>query len=156
MPKLDYFVSDETGSRGPLTAEALRAAIGPSPAPTTRVRVEGCEPWLPLEAWDAFADLRPPAAVPPPPAAGPATRLSAELAGIAPSVRERLLWFVLDEGGIMGPVTGEFVRKGLATAKIKMGAGACLATTTAWVRASIAVPSALEGATAVRPRPLTT
>jgi hypothetical protein len=122
----------------------------------TRVRVEGCEPWLPVEAWEGFADLRPAPAVPPPPAAGPATRMTAELAGIAPRVRDKLLWFVLDGDGVMGPVSGEFVRRGLATAKIKMGAGICLVGSTGWVRASIAFPSALEGATAVRPRPLTT
>jgi hypothetical protein len=153
---LEYFVTDEGGTRGPLPAEALREAFATSAGPMTRVRVEGCEPWLPIEAWERFADLRPPPAVPPPPSGGAATRLPPELAGIAPRVRERLLWFVLDNDGVMGPVTGDFVRRGLATGKLKMGVGICMVGSTGWVRASIAFPSALEGATAVRPRPLTT
>ncbi len=156
MAQLEYFLTDEGGSRGPLPAEALREALGAAAGPMTRVRVEGCEPWLPVEAWERFADLRPAPPVPPPPAGGAATRLPPELAGIAPSVRDKLLWFVLDSDGVMGPVSGEFVRRGLATGKLKMGAGICLVGSTGWVRASIAFPSALEGATAVRPRPLTT
>jgi hypothetical protein len=156
VAELEYFLTDETGGRGPLPASAIREAIAAGAGPMTRVRVEGCEPWLPVEAWEKFADLRPPPAVPPPAAGGPATRLLPELAGIAPSVRERLLWFVLDADGVMGPVSGDFVRRGLATGKIKMGVGICLVGSTSWVRASIAFPSALEGATAVRPRPLTT
>jgi hypothetical protein len=156
VAQLEYFVTDEGGSRGPLPAEALREALGAGSGVLTRVRVEGCEPWLPVEAWERFADLRPAPPVPPPPAAGPATRLPPELAGIAPSVRDKLLWFVLDADGVMGPVSGEFVRRGLATGKLKMGAGICLVGSTGWVRASIGFPSALEGATAVRPRPLTT
>jgi hypothetical protein len=156
VAQLEYFVTDEGGSRGPFPAEALRELLGAGAGTMTRVRVEGCEPWLPVEAWERFADLRPAPPLPPPPAAGAATRLPPELAGIAPSVRDKLLWFVLDADGVMGPVSGEFVRRGLATGKIKMGAGICLVGATGWVRASIAFPSALEGATAVRPRPLTT
>jgi hypothetical protein len=148
---IDYFVSDASGSRGPLSSDAARAALGDS-TEGVRVRVEGCEPWLPAEAWEAFADLGRSSIVPSPPPAGAATQLPEELTSIAPSVRDRLMWFVADADGVMGPFSGEYVKRGLATSKFKGTAGVCVVSTEAWARAAIVFPGALEAATDVRPR----
>src|SRR5262249_24666544 len=126
------------------------------PSPSVRVRTNGCDAWLPLEAWEALADLRAPPDAPPPPTTVPATRLAAEIVAIAPLARERLLWFVADSDGAMGPVSGDFLKRGLSSGKIKMGVGICLVSSNPWVRASLAFPSELEGATAIRPRVLVT
>ena len=157
-PDLELFVSDGEGSRGPLPVGEVRREIGAGTiSPRARFRAGTAGGFLPGAAWEPLSDLLP--APPPPerPAGGASPALPADVAGGDPRARERLLWFVADADGVMGPVNGEFVRKGLASGKLAPGSACCLVGSSVWVRAPAVFPEALGGsATSVRNRPLAT
>jgi hypothetical protein len=156
MSDLAYMLSDEAGAIGPLDASGLRNALAATEADQPLVRAASCDAWLAAAAWEACGDLRPAPPVPPLPAGGVAMTLPSELAPFPADVRERLLWFVQDKDGVMGPVSGEFVRKGLVSGKVAAMAGVCLVTSSNWVRAATVFPRALEAATVVGQRRLQT
>lgn len=143
-----------SGSIGPLSAEALRDALKERRYADVKVRVEGNSSWLPAFAWDAAGDPNPPPAPPPLPSHGPSIVLPSELAEFTPKMREKLLWFVSDADGLMGPLSGEFVRAGVTSGKISPSAQLCMIASQEWVRASIVFPKVYEGTTAARVRPI--
>ena len=148
---LELFISDAQGSRGPLPVEKVRRELSEGTINGKALfRTDGCGAWLAGPAWEALADLLPVPPLPGKPALAPGTSIPADVAECTQGVRERLLWFLSDADGVMGPVTGEFVRRGLESGKVAASAAVCLASSASWIRAPAVFPGALSGATAVR------
>jgi hypothetical protein len=150
-------VIDEGTSRGPLPVDQVRRALASGEiGPGARFRVAEEHPWLPGAAWEALADLLPSPHTPGPPEAEPAALLPGEIAEVPPRIREHLLWFVADQDGVMGPLGGNFIVKGIRAGKISLSAAVSLASwrvKAAWVRAQVAFPSASAGSTTMRKAP---
>ncbi len=154
--KIEFFVSEDRKVRGPVRLEELRREFesGANAEKNVLFRMEGCKRFLPGNAWDPLSDLfdapsaldRPDGAV--------AEKPPRDLATLEPEARDKLLWFVEDADGVMGPVTGAFVARGLMTGRIPITAAVALVSVPGWIRATALFPAALEGATEIRMRPL--
>jgi hypothetical protein len=149
----EFFVSDPSGTIGPLTPPALREALRERVASQPMVRVAQSSTWLPAFAWEAAGVPEQAPSPPPLPVGGPSTVLPSELAELTPKMREKLLWYVSDADGLSGPLSGGAVREGLASGKIAPTAKLCMAASQEWVRAPIVFPKVVEGTTAARTRP---
>ncbi|WP_153818076.1 hypothetical protein [Polyangium spumosum] len=155
-PNAEFFVSEQGNIRGPLRLEAIRREIGSGSLKDPLFRMEGCKRFLPGAAWDPLSDLFSSPSPPDPPEGVVAEALPRDLAKLEPQARDKLLWFVEDTDGVMGPVTGAFVARGLMTGRIPMSSGVSLVSVPGWIRGTAVFPAALEGATAIRKRPLST
>ncbi len=154
--KVEFFVSEDRKVRGPVRLDELRRELesGVDPERNILFRMEGCKRFLPGNAWDPLSDLfsvpsaldRPDGVV--------AEKPPRDLATLEPEARDKLLWFVEDADGVMGPVTGAFVARGLMTGRIPITAAVALVSVPGWIRATALFPAALEGATEIRMRPL--
>jgi hypothetical protein len=150
----EFFVANEAGvTTGPLSPAELRVALRDRTSPPVKVRFASASTWLPIFVVDAAGSHGAPPAPPPMPKKGPSATLPPALVEITPKMREHLLWFVLDVDGMLGPVTGEFIRRGLAAGKITPSASLCMVTSTDWIRALSAFPKVIEGTTKVFARP---
>ena len=151
---LKLFVFDEDGSSGPLPVEVIRRGITSEKISAgARFRAVETQPWLPGTAWEALADLLPAPRTPAPPEGPVGTSLPEEISATPVRVREHLLWFVADKDGVMGPVSGDFVVKGMKNDKIPLTATVSLATWTVgtlWARAPLVFPATHTGATTIR------
>ncbi|MCC6556290.1 MAG: hypothetical protein IT372_25295 [Polyangiaceae bacterium] len=158
--RLKLFAFDEGASRGPLPSEEICRAIALGEIKASaRFRADPSHAWLPGAAWEALAEVLPSPRPPPAPSGPGETSLPDEIAATPPAVREHLLWFVADEDGVMGPVGGDFIVKGIKTNKIPITALITLASWSdkaAWVRAPLVFPAANVGVTTIRKRPLPT
>jgi len=154
--KIEFFVSEDRKIRGPVPLEQIRREFesGDQAEKNVLFRMEGCKRFLPGNAWDPLSDLfsvpsaldRPDGVV--------AEKPPRDLATLEPEARDKLLWFVEDADGFMGPVTGAFVARGLMTGRIPITAAVALVSVAGWIRATALFPAALEGATEIRMRPL--
>ncbi|MDI1449253.1 hypothetical protein [Polyangium sp. 6x1] len=153
---VEFFVSQQGNIRGPVRLDAVRREIGDGAGKDLLFRMEGCKRFLPGAAWDPLSDLFPAPSPPDPPEGVVAEALPRDLAKLEPQARDKLLWFVEDTDGVMGPVTGAFVVRGLMTGRIPMSSGVSLVSVPGWIRGTAVFPAALEGATAIRKRPLST
>lgn len=154
--KIEFFVSEDRKIRGPVRLEQIRREFesGDQSEKNVLFRMEGCKRFLPGNAWDPLSDLfsapntidRPDGVV--------AQKPPRDLATLEPEARDKLLWFVEDADGVMGPVTGAFVARGLMTGRIPITAAVALVSVQGWIRATALFPAALEGATEIRMRPL--
>jgi hypothetical protein len=146
----EFFVSDETGTTGPLSAAAMRGVLRSRTSAEVKVRFAGTPHWLPASALDDADERGPPPAPPPAPRDGASMTLPKGIAELTPKMREYVLWFVADADGVMGPFTGEFVRRGILTGKIAPSASLCMVASQDWVRASIAIPTLNDKTTKAR------
>ncbi|HVK71535.1 MAG TPA: hypothetical protein VM694_44080, partial [Polyangium sp.] len=153
---VEFYVSEQGNIRGPVRLEAVRREIGGGAMKDPLFRMEGCKRFLPGSAWDPLADLFPAPSPPDRPEGSVAEALPRDLAKLEPQARDKLLWFVEDTDGVMGPVTGAFVVRGLMTGRIPISSGVSLVSVPGWIRGTAVFPAALEGATAIRKRPLST
>jgi hypothetical protein len=153
----EFFVSEQGKSRGPVRLDAVRRELSSGAMSTEALfRMEGCKRFLPGAAWDPISDLFPTPSPPDLPDGATLEALPRDLAGLDPQVRDKMLWFVEDADGVMGPVAGGFVARGLITGRIPMTAAVSLVSVPGWVRATAVFPAALESATAIRARPMQT
>ncbi|MDC3956589.1 hypothetical protein [Polyangium jinanense] len=153
---VEFLVSEQGNIRGPMRLEAVRREIGGGTLKDPLFRMEGCKRFLPGAAWDPISDLFPSPSPPDAPEGVVAEALPRDLAKLDPQARDKLLWFVEDTDGVMGPVTGAFVVRGLMTGRIPISSGVSLVSVPGWIRGTAVFPAALEGATAIRKRPMST
>lgn len=156
VSNVEFFVSEQGNIRGPMRLEAVRREIGGGTLKDPLFRMEGCKRFLPGAAWDPLSDLFPSPSPPDAPEGTVAEALPRDLARLDPQARDKLLWFVEDTDGVMGPVTGAFVVRGLMTGRIPISSGVSLVSVPGWIRGTAVFPAALEGATAIRKRPMST
>jgi hypothetical protein len=154
--KIEFFVSEDRKVRGPVRLEELRREFesGVDPERNILFRMEGCKRFLPGNAWDPLSDLFSTPSALDRPDGVVAEKPPRDLATLDPAARDKLLWFVEDADGVMGPVTGAFVARGLMTGRIPITAAVALVSVPGWIRATALFPAALEGATEIRMRPL--
>lgn len=156
LPQIDLFVLDEGRGYGPVSIEKIRTALTDgSIGPSARFRVSEGHPWLPGATWDPLADLFPAPSLPEPPTGKPSPLPPADVAELPAKVRELLRWFVADDDGVMGPVGGDFVVKGIKAGKISSSAAVALAARRVraeWVLAPVVFPRASAAATTLRRR----
>lgn len=154
--KIEFFVSEDRKIRGPVRLEDLRREFesGADAERNVLFRMEGCKRFLPGNAWDPLSDLFPAPSALDRPDGGVSEKPPRDLATLDPAARDKLLWFVEDADGVMGPVTGAFVARGLMTGRIPITAAVSLVGVLGWIRATALFPAALEGATEIRMRPL--
>jgi len=153
---VELFVSEQGQIRGPLRLEAIRREIASGEIKDALFRMEGCKRFLPGSAWDPLSDLFSAPSAPDPPEGTVAEALPRDLAKLEPGPRDKLLWYVEDADGVMGPVTGAFIARGLMTGRIPISSSVCLVSVPGWIRGTAVFPAALEGQTAIRARPLST
>lgn len=154
--KIEFFVSEDRKIRGPVRLEEIRREFesGANAEKNVLFRMEGCKRFLPGNAWDPLSDLFPVPSALDRPDGAVAEKPPRDLASLEPEARDKLLWFVEDADGVMGPVTGAFVARGLMTGRIPITAAVALVSVPGWIRATALFPAALEGATEIRMRPL--
>lgn len=154
--KIEFFVSEDRKIRGPVRLEEIRREFesGANAEKNVLFRMEGCKRFLPGNAWDPLSDLFPVPSALDRPDGAVAEKPPRDLATLEPEARDKLLWFVEDADGVMGPVTGAFVARGLMTGRIPITAAVALVSVQGWIRATALFPAALEGATEIRMRPL--
>jgi len=154
--KIEFFVSEDRKIRGPVRLEEIRREFesGANAEKNVLFRMEGCKRFLPGNAWDPLSDLFPVPSALDRPDGAVAEKPPRDLATLDPAARDKLLWFVEDADGVMGPVTGAFVARGLMTGRIPITAAVALVSVPGWIRATALFPAALEGATEIRMRPL--
>lgn len=154
--KIEFFVSQDRKIRGPVRLEEIRREFesGANAEKNVLFRMEGCKRFLPGNAWDPLSDLFPVPSALDRPDGAVAEKPPRDLATLDPAARDKLLWFVEDADGVMGPVTGAFVARGLMTGRIPITAAVALVSVPGWIRATALFPAALEGATEIRMRPL--
>lgn len=154
--KIEFFVSEERKIRGPVRLDEIRREFesGANAEKNVLFRMEGCKRFLPGNAWDPLSDLFPVPSALDRPDGAVAEKPPRDLANLEPEARDKLLWFVEDADGVMGPVTGAFVARGLMTGRIPITAAVALVSVPGWIRATALFPAALEGATEIRMRPL--
>jgi DNA-binding beta-propeller fold protein YncE len=113
---IQFQVGDPTGPW--LGDDAIRAALREgSMTAETPLRLEGTELWIALEAWATFALRRlvaPPTPMPPT-AEELRDELPSDLAALPIEVRSMLLYWVHEGAHTFGPLTGEQLRRGLAS-----------------------------------------
>jgi hypothetical protein len=154
--KIEFFVSEDRKIRGPVRLEQLRREFesGDQAEKNVLFRMEGCKRFLPGNAWDPLSDLFSAPSTIDRPDGVVAEKPPRDLATLEPEARDKLLWFVEDADGVMGPVTGAFIARGLMTGRIPITASVSLVSVAGWIRATALFPAALEGATEIRMRPL--
>jgi hypothetical protein len=154
--KIEFFVSEDRKIRGPVPLEQIRREFesGDQAEKNVLFRMEGCKRFLPGNAWDPLSDLFSAPSTLDRPDGVVAEKPPRDLATLEPEARDKLLWFVEDADGVMGPVTGAFVARGLMTGRIPITAAVALVSVAGWIRATALFPAALEGATEIRMRPL--
>lgn len=153
--KIEFFVSEDGKIRGPVRLEQIRREFETGTNDKEVLfRMEGCKRFLPGTAWDPLSDLFSAASAPDRPDGVVTEKPPRDLATLDPAARDKLLWFVEDADGVMGPVTGAFVARGLMTGRIPITAAVALVSVPGWIRATSLFPAALEGATEIRMRPL--
>ncbi len=153
---VEFFVSEQGKIRGPVRLELIRREVSSGVLKDALFRMEGCKRFLSGSAWDPLSDLYSSPSPPDPPDGVVAEALPRDLAKLEPQARDKLLWFVEDTDGVMGPVTGAFVVRGLMTGRIPISSGVALVSVPGWIRGTAVFPAALEGQTAIRKRPLST
>ncbi|HMY18341.1 MAG TPA: hypothetical protein PKA58_18575, partial [Polyangium sp.] len=118
--KIEFFVSEDRKIRGPVRLEEIRREFesGANAEKNVLFRMEGCKRFLPGNAWDPLSDLFPTPSALDRPDGVVAEKPPRDLASLEPEARDKLLWFVEDADGVMGPVTGAFVARGLMTGRI--------------------------------------
>lgn len=153
--KIEFFVSEDGKIRGPVRLEQIRREFeAGSGDKDVLFRMDGCKRFLSGTAWDPLSDLFSAPSAPERPDGVVGEKPPRDLATLDPAARDKLLWFVEDADGVMGPVTGAFVARGLMTGRIPITAAVALASVPGWIRATALFPAALEGATEIRMRPL--
>ncbi len=152
---IEFFVSEDGKTRGPVRLEQIRREFEAGGDKEVLFRMEGCKRFLPGAAWDPLSDLFTPASPPDRPDVV-TEKPPRDLATLDPAPRDKLLWFVDDADGVMGPVTGAFIARGLMTGRIPITAAVSLVSVSGWIRATALFPAALEGATEIRMRPMGT
>ncbi len=154
--KIEFFVSEDRKIRGPVRLEEIRREFesGEQAEKNVLFRMDGCKRFLPGNAWDPLSDLFSAPSTLDRPEGVVAEKPPRDLATLEPAARDKLLWFVEDADGVMGPVTGAFVARGLMTGRIPITAAVALVSVAGWIRATALFPAALEGATEIRMRPL--
>lgn len=154
--KIEFFVSEDRKIRGPVRLEEIRREFesGANAEKNVLFRMDGCKRFLPGNAWDPLSDLFPTPSALDRPDGVVAEKPPRDLANLEPQARDKLMWFVEDADGVMGPVTGAFVARGLMTGRIPINSAVALVSVPGWIRATALFPAALEGATEIRMRPL--
>jgi DNA-binding beta-propeller fold protein YncE len=112
---IQFQVGDAAGEW--LGDDAIRTAVRQRAlAAGTLLRLAGTELWIPIEGWATFSLHRLVPPTPMPPAADAiASELPDELASVPVEVRSMLLYWVHEGAHTFGPLTGEQLRRGLAS-----------------------------------------
>jgi DNA-binding beta-propeller fold protein YncE len=142
---LRFYTQRDERVAGPFSDDTIREAVRNGTLEAgTRVRIVGSDLWALPHAWATFSTRRSLQESPPAPRET-SRELPPQLASATEMVRDMLLW-CLHEGDItFGPLTGEQIRKGLASGRYR-GATAALVGTEEWYPVGLLFDRAVRAA----------